>query len=81
MKPENRIESEKSVTHRFALIFLGCGALICLLATVDSLGSLPFAMPRSWYVSREIWIGLGIAGLVAGFLLQRPEKGDEYDTT
>ena len=81
MNQENKAKIETTVTHRLAMIFLAGGALICFLATIDSLGAIPFPMPRSWYINREIWIGIGIAGLVSGFLLQRPEKGNEYDTT
>jgi len=63
------------------MILLAAGALICTLATAESIGGLPFDMPRSWYLHRGLWIAMGIAALGAGFLIQRPPKGDERDTT
>lgn len=81
MNQEDPISSEKPTTQRIASLLLWGGGLICLLITIDSLGSLPISMPRSWYINREIWVGLGVVCLVSGFLLQRPPKGDEYDTT
>jgi hypothetical protein len=62
-------------------LLLAVGAIVVLLATVDSLGGLPFDMPRSWYLNRGLWVGIGVACLVAGVLVQRPPKGDERDTT
>ncbi|MGC1274362.1 MAG: hypothetical protein WBC44_11700 [Planctomycetaceae bacterium] len=62
-------------------LLLAVGALVCFLATVEGIGGLPFEMPHSWYRDRELWIGAGIAALVAGILIQRPPKGDERDTT
>ena len=71
----------ETVGNPLGTILLVVGVLICLLATAESLGGLPFDMPRSWYLNRSLWIGLGVACLVAGFLIQRPPKGDERDTT
>lgn len=81
MNPEKTTRNGTSVNYRGDRILWAIGFAICLLAAIDSLGSLPFSMPASWYNSREIWIGLGVVAMVAGFLIGRPEKGDEYDTT
>ena len=81
MNQENPISPEKPTFQKIAGMLLWGGAFICLLLTIDSLDSLPISMPRSWYVNREFWVGLGVASVVGGFLLQRPPKGDEYDTT
>ena len=60
---------------------LAAGVVIFLLIMMESLGGLPFDMPRSWYVNRGLWVGIGVACLIAGVLIQRPPKGDERDTT
>ena len=64
----------------WGLLLLGSGGLICLLMGFEEIGGLPFDMPRSWYHYRAIWLGLGVTALVAGFLLQKPPRGDEGDT-
>lgn len=81
MNPPKTTDAHTSVTYRGDRLLWAVGFVICLLAAIDSLGSLPFPMPASWYNSREIWIGLGVLAMVAGFLIGRPQKGDEYDTT
>lgn len=64
----------------FGTALLTAGALVLLLAGFQQLGGLPFEMPRSWYQFRAVWIGLGLAGVVAGMTLLRPPRGDERDT-
>lgn len=74
--PDERRRSE--VLGTLLLVF---GGAICLLVAADKLNGLPFEMPRSWYQNRPLWIGMAVAGLVSGILLQRPPRGDEQDTT
>ena len=65
----------------FGTVLLVGGGLILLLAGFQQIGGLPFDMPRSWYQYRAVWLGLAVAGIVAGVTLLRPPRGDERDTT
>ena len=65
----------------FGTVLLVGGGLILLLAAFHQIGGLPFDMPRSWYQFRAVWLGLAVAGIVAGVTLMRPPRGDERDTT
>lgn len=65
----------------FGTALLAGGSLILLLAGFQQIGGLPFDMPRSWYQYRAVWLGLAVAGIVAGVTLLRPPRGDERDTT
>jgi glutaredoxin len=56
-------------------IFSGLGLL--LLIVFDSTYGLPWAMPRTWYIHRTIWGGLGLVACAAGWLLQRRPAPDE----
>lgn len=81
MDDEKSTEPDHLGRGPLGMLLLAFGTLVCLLATIDSIDGLPFDMPRSWYLDRPIWIAAGIAALVTGFLIQRPPKGDEQDTT
>ena len=61
-------------------ILLFFGAALCLAGTLEKAGGLPFAMPWFWHRNLALWIGLGVAALVAGSMLLRPPPGDEHDT-
>ncbi len=80
-------EEEKAEGHGqagrgpFGTVLLVAGCLILLLAAIHQIGGLPFEMPRSWYQFRAVWLGLAVAGIVAGITLMRPPRGDERDTT
>lgn len=78
---ENFTEHVNPSRGPVGVILLAIGGVICFLATIETIGGVPFNMPRSWYLDREIWIGMGVAALIGGFLLQRPPRGDERDTT
>ncbi len=78
---ENSLPPNGTDRGLLGMILLATGALICLLAMFENMGGVPFEMPRSWYLERELWIGVGVAALIAGFLIQRPPPGDERDTT
>lgn len=80
MDEEKSFEEPWGHKTGFALSLLVGGGIICLLATVEAFGALPFGMPSSWYIYRPIWLGIGIAAILASFTLQKPPKGDENDT-
>ena len=78
---ENFTPPDVSGRGPLGMLLLAAGALVCVLATIEKMSGLPFDMPRSWYLDRELWIGAGVAALVAGILIQRPPRGDERDTS
>jgi hypothetical protein len=79
---EHENSPEPPQTHRSPLgpILLFLGAGLGILMALESIGGLPFDMPRSWYQYRAIWFGAAVACLVAGFVITAPPKGDEWDT-
>lgn len=58
-------------------LFTGLALLGLLLAEVE--GPLPIRMPRSWYADRGLWMLVGIAGLIAGWILLRDDDSHESD--
>jgi hypothetical protein len=65
----------------FGTVLLVVGGLILLAAAFHDIGGLPFWMPPSWYQFPAMWIGLAVVCLIAGFVMLKPPKGDERDTT
>ena len=78
---ENQNDPRNGPHGPFGTTLLIAGGGILLLAAFHQIGGLPFEMPRSWYQYRAVWLGLGVAGVVAGMRLLRPPRGDERDTT
>jgi len=49
--------------------FVGIGLLFLIL--LDSTYGLPWALPRTWYIHRTLWGGVGLLSCAAGWMLQR----------
>ncbi len=60
--------------HRLGTASLLFGAVISALVLMETTTGLPFQMPRSWYVTRPIWLFLGVAGFVGGYFLLRQRR-------
>ncbi len=65
-------------------ILLWFGLLVFGLALMDAVHSLPWAMPRLWYVMRPAYLLIALLSLVAGARLvwrttDRPVDDDEPD--
>ena len=55
----------------FGLVSLACGAALLFLVLLDSAYSLPWNLPRAWYLHRTLWGALALALCVTGWRLQR----------
>jgi glutaredoxin len=55
----------------FGLVSLACGSALLFLVLLDSAYSLPWNMPRAWYLHRTLWGALALALCAAGWRLQR----------
>lgn len=55
----------------FGSILIFFGIAIWVLLLLDSAAGLPFDLPRSWYLHRTLWGGLGIAAFLAGWKVQQ----------
>jgi glutaredoxin len=59
-----------------ATILLWFGLLIGAIALAETLHALPVRMPRLWYISRPLCLGIGLVSFVIGFrmLADRPPR-------
>lgn len=59
-----------------ASALLWFGLLVGGVALADALHALPFRMPRLWYISRPLCLGMGLVSFVSGFrmLATRPAR-------
>lgn len=60
-------------------LFSGIGILALLLA--DRTGELPWKMPRTWYVDRDMWVVAGLIVFVAGWRLLRDPDAQDQELT
>ncbi len=72
--PNDRIQRSQVVLGT-AAVYLGAGILI--LAGCEAFGGHLPGLPRSWYVNRTLWIGIGILLIPIGTALQAGLRTDE----
>lgn len=53
------------------LVALACGSALLFLVLLDSAYSLPWSLPRSWYLHRTLWGAAALALCAFGWRLQR----------
>ncbi len=58
------------------LIALASGGGLLLLVLLDSAYALPWDMPATWYLHRNLWGAIGLALCAAGWRLQRQRRSD-----
>jgi glutaredoxin len=64
-------DSPSDRRHSVGLVALACGIILLFLIVLDSTYSLPWNLPRTWYLHRTLWGALGLGLCAAGWNLQR----------
>ena len=57
--------------HSAGLVSLACGIALLFLVLLDSAYSLPWSLPRTWYLHRTLWGAVALALCATGWCLQR----------
>src|SRR5579872_3666788 len=62
------------------VVLLVCGIVLLFLVLLDSAYSLPWNLPRTWYLHRTLWGAVALALCAAGWRLQRRriERGETW---
>ena len=60
--------------HSAGLFALACGIALLFLVLLDSTYSLPWSLPRTWYLHRTLWGAVALALCATGWRLQRKRR-------